>query len=111
MNCTVPECPQRVSSTSLGRKLSRTRPWVQAGFLAVWLAPVGQWLHSIPGCVFHCYSCPASSFACPIGIAANYAALFPAVFEVPYLLIGVLLLVGMLVGSLVCGWSCPFGFL
>jgi len=42
---------------------------------------------------------------------ANYAALLPVVWEVPYLLIGVLLLVGALGGSLVCGWACPFGFL
>jgi len=84
---------------------------VQTGFLAVWLAPVGQWLHSIPGCVFHCYSCPLSSFACPIGVAANYAALAPVAFEFPFLLLGVLLLTGALAGSLVCGWACPFGFL
>jgi polyferredoxin len=84
---------------------------VQTGFLGVWLAPVGQWLHGIPGCVFHCYSCPLSAFACPVGVAANYAALLPAVFEVPYLLVGILLVVGALSGSLVCGWACPFGFL
>jgi len=91
--------------------LSRVRPWVQTGFLGVWLAPVGQWLHGIPGCVFHCYSCPLSAFACPIGVMANYAALLPVVGEVPYLLIGVLLLVGAVGGSIVCGWACPFGFL
>jgi ferredoxin-type protein NapH len=65
----------------------------------------------IPSCVFHCYSCPLASFACPVGVAANYAALFPAVFEIPYLLMGVLLLAGITVGSLVCGWACPLGFL
>ncbi len=91
--------------------LARLRPWVQTSFLAVWLAPVGQWLHAIPGCVFHCYSCPLSSFACPVGVAANYAALFPVAFEIPYLLMGVLVLVGALSGSLVCGWACPCGFL
>ena len=48
------------------------------GATAVWLAPVGRWLHGIPGCVFHCYSCPLSSFACPVGVMANYAALLPA---------------------------------
>ena len=42
---------------------------------------------------------------------ANYAALFPVVAEVPYLLIGLLVLVGAAGGSLVCGWACPFGFL
>ena len=72
MECPVPECNQR-QPTELGRKLKQVRPWVQMGFLGVWLAPVGQWLHGIPSCVFHCYSCPLSSFACPIGVAANYA--------------------------------------
>ena len=110
MECTVPECKQRQPS-DLGRKLSRLRPWVQTGFLGVWLAPVGQWLHGIPGCVFHCYSCPLSSFGCPVGIAANYAALLPVTLEIPYLLLGTLLLVGALGGSVVCGWACPFGFL
>jgi ferredoxin-type protein NapH len=109
MECPNPGCQQR-EPTALGRKLSRVRPWVQTGLLGVWLAPVGQWLHGIPGCVFHCYSCPLSSFGCPVGIAANYAALAPVAFEIPYLLIGMLLLVGTLGGSLVCGWACPFGF-
>jgi polyferredoxin len=84
---------------------------VQTGFLAVWLAPLGQWLQGIPGCVFHCYSCPLSSFACPVGVAANYAALAPVALEVPCLLLGVLFVVGALGGALVCGWACPFGFL
>jgi polyferredoxin len=44
-------------------------------------------------------------------VAANYAALWPVVLEVPYLLAGALLLVASIAGSLVCGWSCPFGFL
>jgi ferredoxin-type protein NapH len=110
MECPVPQCKQR-PPTELGRKLSRARPWVQTGFLGVWLAPVGQWLHGIPSCVFHCYSCPLSSFACPIGVAANYAALVPVAAEVPYLLVGLLLTVGAASGSLACGWACPFGFL
>jgi len=45
-----------------------------------------------------------------VGVAANYAALMPVAFEVPYLLLGILLVVGATTGSLVCGWSCPFGF-
>jgi ferredoxin-type protein NapH len=97
--------------TAIGRQLMRLRPWVQGGFLAIWLAPLGQWLHRIPGCVFHCYSCPLSSLACPVGVAANYAALFPACHEVPFLLVGVLVAVAAVSGSLVCGWACPFGFL
>ncbi len=110
MSSTLEECKQR-EPAALGRKLSRLRPWVQTGFLGVWLAPVGQWLHAVPGCVFHCYSCPLSSYACPVGVMANYAALFPVAFEIPYLLLGVLLLVGALGGSVICGWACPFGFL
>ncbi len=98
-------------AAALGVKLRRWRPWVQSLSLFVWAAPMGRWLHGIPGCVFHCYSCPLSSFACPVGVAANYAALFPAVYEVPYLLMGALLVVGAVAGSLVCGWSCPFGFI
>ena len=97
--------------TPLGKRLSRLRPWIQTGFLGVWLAPVGQWLHGIPGCVFHCYSCPLSSFGCPIGVMANYSALLPVVWEFPFVLLGILLVVGALGGSLVCGWACPFGFL
>ena len=96
---------------ALGVRLSRLRPWCQSGFLLVWLAPLGRWLHSIPACVFHCYSCPLSSFACPIGVSANYAALWPVALEAPYLLLGVLLVAGATTGSLACGWACPFGFL
>ena len=110
MECPLPNGPDRPPA-ALGRKLSRWRPWVQTGFLGVWLAPAGRWLHGVPGCVFHCYSCPLSSFACPVGVMANYAALLPVVGEVPYLLIGMLLLVGTAGGSIVCGWACPFGFL
>jgi ferredoxin-type protein NapH len=109
MEYPVPSQPREAAA--LGRKLSAVRPWVQTGFLGVWLAPVGRWLHGIPGCVFHCYSCPLSAFACPIGVMANYAALLPAASEMPYLLIGVLLLVGAAGGSIICGWACPFGFL
>ncbi len=103
--------PEDHPASAPARNWSRVRPWVQTGFLAVWLAPIGSWLHAIPGCVFHCYSCPLSAFACPVGVLANYAALLPVVGEIPYLLIGMLLLVGASVGSLVCGWACPFGFL
>lgn len=109
MQCAV-EVEAAKPARQLGKRLSRWRPWVQTAFAAVWLAPLGRWLHGIPGCVFHCYSCPASAFGCPVGIAANYAAMFPVAFEIPFVLIGVLLVTGALVGSLVCGWACPFGF-
>ena len=41
MDCPVPHCQQR-EPAALGRKLSRFRPWLQAGFLGVWLAPLAS---------------------------------------------------------------------
>jgi polyferredoxin len=89
------------------RRLVRFRPWIQAAFLAVWLGPFGLRLHSISGCVFHCYACPLATLACPIGVIAQFAAL--PVF--PLIAVGILVAVGGMVGSLLCGWACPFGFL
>ena len=105
-SCSHDDCNERQPGP---RSWIKLRPWVQTAFLAVWLAPTGTALHGLPSCVFHCYSCPLSSLACPIGLLANYAAVLPAVPTVPFLLVGVLILVGGLAGSLVCGWACPFG--
>ena len=110
MDCPASNCRER-PPTNIGRRLARVRPWAQTLFLGVWLAPLGSWLHGVPSCVFHCYSCPLSSFACPVGLLANYAALLPIAWEVPWLLLGVLALVAAVSGSLACGWACPFGFL
>ena len=88
------------------RKLPRFRPWIQAAFLPLWLAPIA-WMRSIPGCVYHCYACPLASAACPIGLLANSAALH----AFPFAVVGVLLVVGGLLGAMMCGWACPFGFL
>jgi len=88
-------------------KISTIRPWVQTAFLGVWLGPFGLRMHSVPGCVFHCYACPWASFACPIGLIAQFAAL--GIF--PVVAIGVLVVTGALIGTLACGWACPFGFL
>ena len=87
--------------------LARWRIWVQAGFLLAWLDPFLLRMHGICSPVFHCYSCPWATFACPIGILAQYGALH----VIPFLAVGTLLIVGSLFGSLVCGWACPFGFL
>ena len=87
--------------------LVRWRTWIQTAFLLVWLDPLMLRLHSVCGPVFHCYSCPLATFACPIGVMANFSALH----VVPFLAIGTLALVGALVGSMVCGWVCPFGLL
>ena len=57
--------------------------------------------------MFHCYSCPLATFACPIGVLAQYGALH----ALPLLAVGTLLVAGAMFGSLVCGWACPFGLL
>jgi ferredoxin-type protein NapH len=88
-------------------KIARWRWWIQAGFLLAWLDPLMMRMHTVCGPVFHCYSCPLATFACPIGVLANFSALH--VF--PFAALGTLLLVGAVFGSFVCGWACPFGFL
>jgi len=102
-----PNAKPSPSPPSATRRIARWRPWVQAAFLGVWLGPLGLRLHSIPGCVFHCYACPLASFACPVGVAAQFSALH----LVPLLALGVVVTVAVLVGAMVCGWACPFGFL
>jgi len=84
---------------------------VQAAFLLVWLNPallLGRTLrlHTVCSPVFHCYSCPLATFACPIGVVAHFSALH--VF--PFLAIGTLAVFGAVFGGFVCGWACPFGF-
>ena len=89
------------------RRLARWRAWVQAALALVWLGPFGLRMHGVCSPVFHCYSCPLASFACPIGVLAQFAACH----TIPFLAIGTLLAVGSVFGSFVCGWACPFGFL
>ncbi len=83
------------------------RMWVQVSFLAVWLLPLQGRLHTMCSPVFHCYACPLSTFACPIGIMAQ----FGAVHVFPFVAVGLLIALGALFGTLICGWVCPFGFL
>jgi ferredoxin-type protein NapH len=97
----------RPESRSFIGKLARWRALVQTGFLFAWLGPPALQLHNVCGPVFHCYACPLSTFACPIGIVATFCSL--GVF--PFMALGTLLLFGGIVGSIVCGWLCPFGFL
>jgi polyferredoxin len=91
----------------LTSKIVPNRIWIQLGFLLIWLDPLGWRFHSICSPVFHCYSCPLATFACPIGILANFSALH----LFPFITVGMLVLIGILLGSIVCGWACPFGFL
>lgn len=57
----------------------------------------------------HCYSCPAASFACPIG--AMQAVAGSMNFSISFYVLGFLLAIGALFGRLVCGWVCPFGLI
>jgi hypothetical protein len=88
-------------------RLARWRPWVQAAMLLAWLDPFLLRMHAVCGPVFHCYSCPLATFACPIGVLANFSALH----VLPFVAIGTLVAVGAVFGSFVCGWACPFGYL
>ena len=81
--------------------------WIQAAFLIVWLDPAGLRMHTMCSPVFHCYACPLATFACPIGVIAQFSALH----LFPFVAIGLLVTVGILFGTLICGWACPFGFL
>ena len=92
---------------SLTSRLVRWRPWVQGLFLLAWLDPLMLRMHNVCGPVFHCYACPLATFACPIGVIAQFGGLH----VIPFLAIGTLFLVGGVLGSFVCGWVCPFGFL
>lgn len=94
-------------SRSMVRRLARWRGWIQAAFLLVWLDPLMLRMHTVCGPVFHCYSCPLATFACPIGVLANFSALH----LFPFIAVGTLVVVGGLVGTMVCGWACPFGWL
>lgn len=97
----------KATSASRTSRLARWRSWVQAGFLLVWLQPSLLRLHAICSPVFHCHSCQLATFACPIGVLAQFSALH----LFPFLAVGTLLVFGALFGSFVCGWACPFGFL
>lgn len=88
-------------------KMVTFRMWVQSAFLLVWLDPLAVRMHGICAPVFHCYSCPLATFACPIGVLANFSALH----LFPFIAVGTILVVGALLGSLICGWVCPFGLL
>jgi len=91
----------------LASRLVPWRIWIQASFLLAWLDPFGLRMHTMCAPVFHCYACPLSTFACPIGIIAQFSALH----FFPLIAVGLLITVGAAFGSLICGWACPFGFI
>ena len=88
-------------------KIVPYRVWVQAAFLFVWLDPLAIRMHTMCSPVFHCYACPLATFACPIGVIAQFSALH----LFPFIAIGLLAAVGILLGAVICGWVCPFGLL
>ena len=94
-------------TANFASRLLGWRIWIQAAFLVVWLDPAGLRMHTMCSPVFHCYACPLATFACPIGVIAQFGALH--VF--PFIAVGLLIAVGALFGTLICGWACPFGFL
>jgi ferredoxin-type protein NapH len=72
----------------------------------------------IPG--LHCYSCPSSVLACPVGtlqgiLSANgFLGGIASGRADSLILLGVLgflLALGFLAGRIACAWVCPFGFL
>jgi polyferredoxin len=72
----------------------------------------------VPG--LHCYSCPSSVLACPVGSVQNilssegFLGGIAAGRPDSIILLGVigfLLTFGFLAGRIACGWVCPFGFL
>jgi len=93
--------------SNISSKLLGWRMWIQSAFLVLWLDPLGLRLHTMCSPVFHCYSCPLATFACPIGIIAQFSAMH----LFPFVAVGLLVTVGILFGTLICGWVCPFGFL
>lgn len=68
----------------------------------------GKWKYFCnPG--LNCYSCPAASFACPIG--ALQAVGGSRDFSFSFYVTGLLLAFGVVFGRVVCGFLCPFGLL
>ena len=68
----------------------------------------GKWKQFCnPG--LNCYSCPAASFACPIG--ALQAVSGSMNFRFSFYVTGLLLAFGALLGRAICGWLCPFGLI
>lgn len=98
---------KKTTLSVLASKLVPWRIWVQSAFLMVWLDPLNLRLHTMCAPVFHCYACPLATFACPIGVIAQFSAI--QIF--PFVAIGLLIAAGALFGTLICGWVCPFGWL
>ncbi|AEH23451.1 4Fe-4S ferredoxin iron-sulfur binding domain-containing protein [Thermodesulfobacterium geofontis OPF15] len=73
-------------------------------------------LKNLCGPGLNCHSCPASLFACPLGILQNFLIsirILPwqALIGSFFYILGFFLFFGLFLGRFICGWLCPFGFL
>ena len=68
----------------------------------------GEWKKfCTPG--LNCYSCPAATFACPIG--AMQAVAGSVDYKLSFYVVGFLLAIGVIFGRFICGYICPFGLI
>lgn len=91
------------------QRLSRI---VRTRYLVQFLAVLGLNAHffalrSVCMPALNCHSCPAATFACPIGVLVNFSVLK----IVPLVALGILGAAAVLLGRLWCGFICPFGLL
>ena len=97
--------------------LARFRGWIQAAATLLTNIHIPNLLKGkiyqgnvktmcVPG--LNCYSCPASTGACPIG--AFQAVVGSSKFKFTYYITGFFILLGVLLGRFICGFLCPFGW-
>lgn len=68
----------------------------------------GSWKQfCAPG--LNCYSCPAATFACPIGAMQSVASGRHMSFS--FYAVGIILALGVMLGRAICGFLCPFGLI
>ncbi len=77
--------------------------WKSLGTLGFYQGPAKGFC--IP--IIHCFACPFSLFACPLGSIQHFFVMG----EFPYYVVGIILMFGATVGRMSCGWLCPFGLL
>lgn len=57
----------------------------------------------------NCYSCPAATFACPIGAMQSIASARRT--NISFYVLGIVLAFGVIFGRAICGFLCPFGLI
>lgn len=101
-----------ISGNELKRKLIQIAAFgftnARIGGLASGKIYTGPWKNfCAPG--LNCYSCPAATFACPIG--AMQAVAGDRKYSISFYVLGFILALGVLFGRMICGFLCPFGLL